>query len=87
MQISQNSTSTEQPPVNILGVGISALNSCRECVSKCDYNLSVPRDLNSDSTLIQQSLKWEPIVSLIVVLRKTFDWIGMQTEESYAAPR
>jgi GDP-D-mannose 3',5'-epimerase len=52
--------------------------------------LSAPRGVNgrsSDNTLMQQYLKWEPTVSLIVGLRKAFDWIGMQIEETYAVTR
>jgi nucleoside-diphosphate-sugar epimerase len=71
-------------------LGFSAMNSGQKCVSKQDYNLSAPRGVNgrsSDNTLMQQYLKWEPTVSLIVGLRKAFDWIGMQIEETYAVTR
>jgi nucleoside-diphosphate-sugar epimerase len=57
---------------------------------KRNYNLGAPRGVNgrnSDNTLIQQYLNWEPRVSLKEGLRKTFDWIGMQIEETYAAIR
>ena len=62
----------------------------QEYVSRHDYNLSAPcgaNGRNSVNTLIQQYLEWEPTVSLIVGLRKTFDWIGMEIEETYAATR
>jgi nucleoside-diphosphate-sugar epimerase len=42
---------------------------------------------NSDNTLIQKHLGWEPSTSLRNGLRKTYDWIRGQIEtEVYAAP-
>jgi GDP-D-mannose 3',5'-epimerase len=56
-----------------------------------NYNLSAPRGVNgrnSDNTLIQQYLGWEPSTSLREGLRKTYDWINTQMEvEVYAEPR
>jgi nucleoside-diphosphate-sugar epimerase len=57
---------------------------------KRKYNLNAPRGVNgrnSDNTLIQKYLNWEPTISLKEGLRKTYDWIGMQMEETYAAVR
>jgi nucleoside-diphosphate-sugar epimerase len=55
-----------------------------------NYNLAAPRGVNgrnSDNTLIQQYLGWEPSTSLRNGLRKTYDWIREQMEkEVYAAP-
>ena len=45
------------------------------------YNLSAPRGVNgrnSDNTLIQSYLGWEPSTSLTTGLRKTYDWIATQ---------
>ena len=47
------------------------------------YNLNAPRGVNgrnSDNTLIQQYLGWQPSISLRDGLRKTYDWIGEQME-------
>jgi nucleoside-diphosphate-sugar epimerase len=55
-----------------------------------NYNLGAPRGVNgrnSDNTLIQKHLGWEPSTSLRNGLRKTYDWIRGQIEtEVYAAP-
>jgi GDP-D-mannose 3', 5'-epimerase len=48
---------------------------------KRNYNLSAPRGVNgrnSDNTLIQQKLGWEPSIALRDGLRKTYDWIETQ---------
>jgi len=48
---------------------------------KRKYNLSAPKGVNgrnSDNTLIQQYLRWEPSTSLREGLRKTYDWIEQQ---------
>jgi GDP-D-mannose 3',5'-epimerase len=45
------------------------------------YNLSAPRGVNgrnSDNTLIQQRLGWQPSITLRDGLRRTYDWIGEQ---------
>jgi nucleoside-diphosphate-sugar epimerase len=47
------------------------------------YNLSAPRGVNgrnSDNTLIQARLGWEPSTQLKDGLRKTYDWIESQVE-------
>jgi GDP-D-mannose 3',5'-epimerase len=45
------------------------------------YNLNAPKGVNgrnSDNTLIQQCLGWQPSTALRDGLRKTYDWIGEQ---------
>jgi len=47
------------------------------------YNLNAPRGVNgrnSDNTLIQEKLGWEPSTQLKDGLRKTYDWIESQVE-------
>jgi GDP-D-mannose 3',5'-epimerase len=42
------------------------------------YNLSAPKGVNgrnSDNTLIQKELNWEPSISLVEGMKKTYDWI------------
>jgi GDP-D-mannose 3',5'-epimerase len=48
---------------------------------KRNYNLSAPKGVNgrnSDNTLIQKYLGWEPSVSLREGLRKTYEWIEQE---------
>jgi GDP-D-mannose 3',5'-epimerase len=55
-----------------------------------NYNLSAPRGVNgrnSDNTLIQKYLGWEPSTSLREGLRKTYDWISEQMEAGVYAGR
>src|SRR5580698_3570152 len=50
---------------------------------KRTYNLNAPRGVNgrnSDNTLIQARLGWEPSTQLKDGLRKTYDWIESQVE-------
>src|SRR5580658_4111047 len=50
---------------------------------KRNYNLNAPRGVNgrnSDNTLIQEKLGWEPSTQLKDGLRKTYDWIESQVE-------
>jgi GDP-D-mannose 3',5'-epimerase len=50
---------------------------------KRTYNLNAPRGVNgrnSDNTLIQEKLGWEPSTQLKDGLRKTYDWIESQVE-------
>jgi GDP-D-mannose 3',5'-epimerase len=52
-----------------------------------NYNLSAPKGVNgrnSDNTLIQNYLGWEPSTSLQEGLRYTYDWISAQMQESLA---
>lgn len=55
------------------------------------YKLDAPKGVNgrnSDNTLIQQYLSWEPSISLRDGLRMTYDWISSQMEvEVYAESR
>ena len=53
---------------------------------KRNYNLSAPKGVNgrnSDNTLIQKYLGWEPSTSLRDGLSKTYSWIGVQMEIAY----
>ncbi|PYT84250.1 MAG: NAD-dependent dehydratase, partial [Acidobacteria bacterium] len=78
-------------PVNL---GSSELVTINELVDKVEkiagvklrrtYNLNAPRGVagrNSDNTLIQQVLHWEPGTSLDAGLRATYDWILEQHEK------
>jgi nucleoside-diphosphate-sugar epimerase len=50
---------------------------------KRTYNLNAPRGVNgrnSDNTLIQARLGWEPSTQLKDGLHKTYDWIESQVE-------
>ena len=75
-------------PINL---GSSELVSINQLVSivediagiklKRNYNLSAPKGVrgrNSDNTLIQQELGWEPSTSLKDGMRKTYEWIYKQ---------
>ncbi|RZI46744.1 NAD-dependent epimerase/dehydratase family protein [Candidatus Finniella inopinata] len=75
-------------PINL---GSSELVSINQLVSmveeiagvklKRNYNLSAPKGVrgrNSDNTLIQKELSWEPSTSLTDGMRKTYDWIYAQ---------
>ncbi len=53
-----------------------------------DYKLDAPqgvRGRNSDNTLIQQKLGWEPSIPLRDGMRKTYDWIKQQMLEKRGA--
>ena len=55
-----------------------------------NYNLLAPKGVNgrnSDNTLIQKYLGWEPSISLREGLRKTYDWISEQMETGVYAAR
>jgi nucleoside-diphosphate-sugar epimerase len=57
---------------------------------KRKYNLTAPRGVNgrnSDNTLIQERLGWEPSTTLRSGLRKTYDWIREQIEQEVYAAR
>jgi GDP-D-mannose 3', 5'-epimerase len=50
-----------------------------------NYNLNAPKGVNgrnSDNMLIQEYLGWEPSTALRDGLRKTYDWISTQIEDS-----
>jgi GDP-D-mannose 3',5'-epimerase len=54
------------------------------------YNLSAPRGINgrnSDNTLIQERLGWEPRIPLREGMRTTFDWILAQYQSNFVAGR
>jgi nucleoside-diphosphate-sugar epimerase len=55
-----------------------------------NYNLTAPKGVNgrnSDNTLIQKRLGWEPSTSLCDGLRKTYDWIREQMEQEVYTAR
>jgi nucleoside-diphosphate-sugar epimerase len=55
-----------------------------------NYNLAAPRGVNgrnSDNTLIQARLGWEPSTTLRSGLRKTYDWIHEQMEQEVLTAR
>lgn len=52
------------------------------------YDLTKPqgvRGRNSDNTLLQQVLNWEPRISLEEGLRRTYEWIALQVTENQSA--
>jgi GDP-D-mannose 3',5'-epimerase len=54
------------------------------------YNLSAPQGINgrnSDNTLIQQHLSWEPTMRLRDGMRQTYAWIKREYEQSLATTR
>jgi len=54
------------------------------------YNLNAPKGVNgrnSDNSLIQKNLAWEPSISLRDGLRKTYDWIHEQMAQEVDARR
>jgi nucleoside-diphosphate-sugar epimerase len=54
---------------------------------KRNYNLSAPKGVNgrnSDNTLIQEYLGWEPSTTLQNGLRITYDWISEQMQHELA---
>jgi GDP-D-mannose 3', 5'-epimerase len=84
-------------PINL---GSSELVSVNELVSIIEgiagvklerrYDLSAPKGVggrNSDNTMIQRVLKWEPSTPLKVGLKKTYDWIERQFMDRKAGKR
>jgi GDP-D-mannose 3', 5'-epimerase len=84
-------------PINL---GSSQLMSVNELVSvaeeiggvklKRDYKLDAPQGVagrNSDNTMIQEILGWEPDTPLRVGLAKTYAWIEQQYMDRKAGKR
>ena len=84
-------------PINL---GSSELVSVNELVSIVEgiagvklerrYDLSAPKGVggrNSDNTMIQRILKWEPSTPLRIGLKKTYDWIEQQYMDRKAGKR
>jgi GDP-D-mannose 3', 5'-epimerase len=84
-------------PINL---GSSELVSVNELVSIIEgianvklerrHDLSAPKGVggrNSDNTMIQRILKWEPSTPLKVGLKKTYDWIEQQFMDRKAGKR
>lgn len=72
-------------PINLGSSELVSINQLVDMVSaiadinlKRSYKLDAPKGVagrNSDNTLIQKYLGWEPSISLMDGLRKTYDWI------------
>jgi nucleoside-diphosphate-sugar epimerase len=84
-------------PINL---GSSELVSVNDLVSIIEgiagvklerrYDLSAPKGVggrNSDNTMIQRILKWEPSTPLKTGLKKTYDWIEQQYMDRKAGKR
>ena len=75
-------------PINLGSSELVSINQLVDIVEeiagvklKRNYNLSAPKGVrgrNSDNTLIQKELNWEPSTSLKDGMRKTYDWIYEQ---------
>jgi nucleoside-diphosphate-sugar epimerase len=53
------------------------------------HKLDAPKGVNgrnSDNTLIQQLLGWQPAISLREGMTKTFEWIGQEYRAKYGKP-
>jgi nucleoside-diphosphate-sugar epimerase len=77
-----------------LNLGSSELVSINQLVSIVEdiagvsldrrYNLDAPRGVrgrNSDNTMIQDRLGWQPSISLRSGLEKTYEWVFKQVEK------
>ena len=72
-------------------VSINQLADLAESIAgitcKRNYKLDAPKGVagrNSDNTLIQKLLHWEPSISLRTGLEKTYKWIYDQMKSGYA---
>ena len=75
-------------PINLGSSELVSINQLVDIVEeiagvklKRNYNLSAPKGVrgrNSDNTLIQKELNWEPSTSLKDGMRKTYEWIYEQ---------
>lgn len=75
-------------PINLGSAELVSINQLVDIVEniagvklKRKYNLSAPKGVrgrNSDNTLIQKELDWEPSVPLREGMRKTYEWIYNQ---------
>ncbi len=82
-------------PINLGSSEAVTINQLVDIVEKFagitltrNYNLSAPKGVNgrnSDNTLIQKYLDWEPSITLREGLRNTYDWIGEQMEVGVCA--
>ena len=72
-------------PINLGSSQLVTINQLVDIIEKIaqikvqrEYQLDAPlgvRGRNSDNTLIQQKLRWEPSIPLQVGLEKTYRWI------------
>jgi GDP-D-mannose 3',5'-epimerase len=75
-------------PINLGSSELVSINQLVDIVEeiagvklKRTYNLSAPKGVrgrNSDNTLIQKELNWEPSIALRTGMKKTYDWIYEQ---------
>jgi GDP-D-mannose 3',5'-epimerase len=75
-------------PINLGSSELVSINQLVDIVEeiagvklKRTYNLSAPKGVrgrNSDNTLIQKELNWEPSIALRAGMKKTYDWIYEQ---------
>jgi GDP-D-mannose 3', 5'-epimerase len=79
-------------PINLGSSELVTINQLADIVEKFagiklkrHYKLDAPlgvRGRNSDNTLIQKELHWEPNVKLVDGMRKTYDWIEQEMKKS-----
>lgn len=82
------SASNFYEPINIGTTEIVTINELLDIIEsiaqiklKRIYNKSAPKGVNgrnSDNTLIQSKLNWQPSINLVTGLRQTYDWIYNQ---------
>jgi GDP-D-mannose 3',5'-epimerase len=81
-------------PVNVGSSELVTINQLVDIVEEIAeiklerrYNLAAPQGINgrnSDNTLIQQRLGWEPTIRLREGMRQTYAWIAREYEQSLA---
>ncbi len=81
-------------PINLGSAELVSINQLVDIVEeiagvklKRAYNLSAPKGVrgrNSDNTLIQKELNWEPSIRLREGMRKTYEWIYQQITHNQA---
>jgi len=79
-------------PINLGSSELVSINQLVDIVEeiagiklKRNYNLSAPKGVrgrNSDNTLIQKELGWEPSISLKAGMKKTYEWIHQEMTTS-----
>ena len=82
-----NLGSSELIPINTL---VSLAEEIGGVKLKRSYNLDAPKGVagrNSDNTMIQQVLGWEPTTSFRAGLAKTYAWIEQQYHDRKAGKR
>ena len=74
-----------EEPINLGSSEMVSINALTDCVEHIagiklqrEYDLNAPKGVrgrNSDNTLIQKYLNWEPSIPLEEGMKKTYDWI------------